>query len=144
MTKKIIALFLVAALLVAALPASVLAEKAEPENTRASSYLSAYSTYLKAGTAGKLRLPFVVQATGMMTQVGIFSIVVRNSDGSIYQTIWGSTANGLLKANGFYHTGVYTLNLISGNSYYCTVKFIAKDASGSDTRSMITSVVTCP
>ena len=142
--KKIIAILLAVTMLMAALPVSVFAAEAEPEETRASDYLNAYSIYLTTGTIGHLKLVYSVQATGMMTSVGVFSITVRNNDGSIHQIIWGSTSNGLLKANSWYNIGSYTLNLTSGNTYYCTVKIIAKDATGGDTRSVITSRVTCP
>jgi len=57
------------------------------------------------GTTGKLTLEFDVTAAGIMTRVGVYSIVVRNNDGTIHSTVWGSTANGLLKANTRCHAG---------------------------------------
>ena len=79
-----------------------------------------------------------------MTKVGVAGIIVRNNDGMIHSIIWGSTSNGLLGTNTWFHIGSYTLNLTSGNTYYCSVIVIAKDANGSDTRTITTQHVTCP
>ena len=142
--KRILALCLVITLLIAALPVCASAEDAEPEDTRSSAYLDMYSAILSTSTTGHLKVTDLVYATDYMSAVGVFSITVRNNDGTIHQIIWGSTANGLLKANAWYHGGTYTLNLVSGNTYYCTVKIIARDANGGDTRTVTTAHVTCP
>lgn len=144
MKKRIIAIGLALALLLAALPTGACAEEAETDETRASNYLNAYTAYLTAGTTGHVRVNFAVYATNYMDIVGVFSITVRNDDGTIHQIIWGSTANGLERANYWCHANTYTLNLVSGNTYYCNVKVIAQDASGSDTRTITTSRITCP
>ena len=145
MRKRIISGLLAVLLLLALVPFSGFAAEEEPEAERSSSYLNSCMAILYAtGTTGKLTLEFDVTATGFMTRVGVYSIVVRNNDGTIHSTVWGSTANGLLKANAWYHAGEYTLNLTSGNTYYCTVIFIARDSTGSDTRKITTSRVVCP
>ena len=80
-----------------------------------------------------------------MNTIGVYKIVVRKSDGTLNRTVWGSTANGLLKANDWRHFGTYTISgLTSGTTYYCTVTVIASDSSGGDTRTITTSLVTCP
>lgn len=145
MNKRVISTFLAFMLLLTIIQFPAFATGDDSNGDRASSYLNMYSAELYAsGTSGKLELEFEVVATGFMDSVGVFGIFVRNNDGTIYRTIWGSTANGLLDTNTWYHAGEYTLNLTSGHTYYCTVIVIARDANGSDTRKIITSQVTCP
>lgn len=145
MNKRLLSVFLAFAMVISFVPFSVFATGDDPGDERSSSYLNMYSAELYAtGTSGKLEVEFEVIATGYMDSVGVFGIFVRNNDGSIHSTIWGSTSNGLLDSNTWFHVGEYTLNLTSGNTYYCTVIFIARDANGSDTRKIITSRVVCP
>ncbi len=145
MTKRFIALFLAVVLVFLLMPFSAFAEEEETGEPRASYYLNMYSASLYSrGVTGKLQLAFEVIATGNMTMVGVFGIIVRNNDGTIHSIIWGSTSNGLVATNTWFHIGSYTLNLTSGNTYYCSVIVIAKDANGSDTRTITTQQVTCP
>lgn len=145
MNKRVISTILVLVMLLTTVPFSAFAAEEESGDDRASSYLNMYSAELySTGTSGKLFVEFVVVATGFMDSVGVFGIIVRNNDGSIHSIVWGSTSNGLLDSNTWYHAGDYTLNLTSGNTYYCTVIVIAGDANGSDTRKIITSRVVCP
>lgn len=145
MKKRMISWLLAVLLLLSLAPISAFAADEEPEDERSSSYLNSYwATLYATGTTGKLTLEFDVIATGIMTSIGVSSIMVRNNDGSLYSTVWGSTANGLLDTNTWMHSGSYTLNLISGHTYYCTVAFVARDASGGDTRKITTSRVVCP
>ena len=147
MIKRTFAVILVISMLFAACPVVPITSASDviPEEINASNYLSSYSaTLYSTGTTGKLKLAYQVYAKNYMTKVGIYSMVVRNSDGSVYQTIWGSVANGLQASNALYHVGTYNLSLISGHSYYCVVTVIAKNSSGSDTRTITTSLVTCP
>lgn len=145
MNKRILSALLAFAMLLSFIPFFAFATEEDSGGDRASSYLNMYGAELYASaTSGKLDLVFEVVATGFMDSVGVFGIFVRNNDGTIHSTIWGSTANGLLDTNTWYHAGVYTLNLTSGNTYYCTVIFIASDANGGDTRKITTSRVVCP
>lgn len=145
MKKRIIAVFLAFLLVVSFVPFSAFAEEKGTDEPRSSSYLDMYSAALYSrGVSGKLQLEFEVFATGNMTKVGVYGIFVRNNDGSIHSVIWGSTSNGLLDTNTWFHAGSYTLNLTSGNTYYCSVIVIAKDGNGSDTRTITTQHMTCP
>lgn len=145
MKKRIIALFLAFVITVSFVSPSVFAHEEELDNINESGYLNMYSASLTSkGDTGKLNLSYVVYATDDMIKVGVWGIFVRNNDGTIHRIIWGTTANGLLAANTWYHLGSYTLNLTSGNTYYCTVFFVAEDANGSDTRRITTQHVTCP
>lgn len=145
MKNRVISTFLAFMLLLTIIHFPALAAEDDSGDDRASSYLSMYGAELyTTSTSGKLDLNFQVVATGTMDSVGVMSIIVRNNNGTIHSTIWGSTANGLLDSNTWLHAGDYTLNLTSGNTYYCTVVVIARDANGSDTRKITTSRVVCP
>ena len=145
MNKRIIALLLAIAIAVSITPFSAFALEKVSNDTKASSYLDMYTASLSSkGISGKLTLAYQVVATHNMVKVGVWGIVVRNNDGTIHQYIHGTTANGLLISNDWYHIGNYTLNLTSGSTYYCTVIVVAEDANGSDTRSITTQQVVCP
>lgn len=145
MNKRILSVLLAVVMLLTIVPFSAIATGDEPGSEKASSYLNMYTAGLNStGASGKLTVTYQVVATRFMDNVGVFGILVRNNDGTIHSTIWGSTANGLLGANTWYHAGEYTLNLTSGNTYYCTIIVIAEDANGSDTRKITTSRVVCP
>ncbi len=143
--KRIVALFLAFTLMVLAVPNTVFAFDEETNDIKASSYLDMYTAALiSKGITGKLTLAYQVFATHDMQKVGVWGIYVRNSNGTIQQFIRGTVANGLLTTNTWYHDGSYTLNLTSGNTYYCTVIVVAEDANGGDTRSITTQQVVCP
>lgn len=145
MNKRVISTLLAIVLLLTFVQFPAFATEENVDSDRASSYLNMYRASLcPSGTSGKLALDFEVVATGYMDSVGVFGIFVRNNDGTIHSTIWGSTANGLLDSNTWMHAGEYTLNLTSGNTYYCTVIVVASDANGGDTRKITTSRVVCP
>lgn len=144
MKKRIVSVLLALAIVVSLVPFSAFANEEEQDN-RASSYLNMYTAALiSKGIAGKLTLAFQVVATDDMDTVGVLEIIVRNNNGTIHSIIWGSTTNGLLDSGTWIHAGSYTLNLTSGNTYYCTVVVIAQDANGGDTRRITTQHVTCP
>jgi hypothetical protein len=145
MSKKLCSIALALVLLVTACPFAASANEVVPDEIDASYYLSMYGAYLySTGTPGKLKLAFQVYATGTMTKVGIYRILLRKSDGTVNQTIWGSTTNGLQAANTWFHTGDYTMTMVSGDTYYCTVTVVAQNSSGGDTRTITTNVITCP
>ena len=145
MKKRVISLILLAFILLPLFSFIVSAEELELEEARGSSYLNMYGAGLhNPSVQGKLDLTFRVVATDYMDTVGVMCIFVRNSNGTIHQIIWGTTSNGLLDSNTWYHAGVYRLSLTSGNTYYCNVIVIAGDANGSDTRTVTTQQVVCP
>ncbi len=146
MIKRIVSICLVAVLILAACPLKVSANENPSDDINASSYLNSYAaTLYSQGETGKLELSYQVYAKNYMTSVGIYKIVVRNANGSVYKTIWGTTTNGLLGSNAWYHCDEYTITgLVSGNQYYCSVTVIAENSSGGDTRTITTSLVTCP
>lgn len=145
MIKRVSTIFLAVVLLLSALPFNTSAANPVEDEIEASNYLTSYAAVLYSdGTTGKLKLWHQVYAKAAMSEVGVYKIVVKKSNGTVVRTIWGSTANGLLAANSVYHSGVYNLSLTSGTTYYCVVTVIAQNSSGADTRTVTTAAVTCP
>lgn len=114
-------------------------------SARASYYFSSYSATLRQGVTGKINLNYtVVSCAGTMNTIGVSRIWVYKSDGTLYKTIYGSTANGLLKSNATAASGTYPITCVSGSTYYCIVKFYASNSSGSDSKTYQTTSITCP
>lgn len=145
MNRKVVSFFL-AVIVLFSMISFVNAETVdEIENIEGSSYLDSYgASLLSPGVTGKLDLVFHVYATHDMEAVGVLGIIVRNNNGTIHQIILGSTANGLLDSGTWFHLGDYRLDLTSGNTYYCSVIIVARDANGSDSRTVTTQHVVCP
>lgn len=109
----------------------------------ASDYISACRASISKGdSSGDVAITFNITAYKTPTSIGASKIVIYKSNGTQVKTITGSTSNGLLWSSG--KNGMYTHSGTSGTSYYAEVTFIAKNASGSDTRTMTTSMVTAP
>lgn len=145
MKQRIVAVMLTFAVIISIVPFAVFADEKDINGEKSSYYLNMYTAalYPKAET-GKVDVAFEVIATDDMDYVGVIEIIVRNNNGTIHNIVWGSTTNGLLDTNTWFHVGSYTLNLTSGNTYYCTVVVLARDANGGDTRRITTNHVVCP
>lgn len=137
MHRRIVSIILIIVILAAMLSLGV--------SARASYYFSSYSATLRQGVTGKINLNYaVVSCAGTMNTIGVSKIWVYKSDGTLYKTINGNTANGLLKSNAVAASGTYPISCVSGTTYYCVVKFYASNSSGSDSRLVQTGSVTCP
>ena len=140
--KRIIAIILVAALLVAAYSADIFATDAEAAGPRSSTYISGYSATLSTGTQkGEVVLTFFISSGRTdLTKIGINNIVVYRENGTKVRSVGGSFENGLLKANARSYTSSYSLILTTGESYYMVITFVAGNASGVETRTFTTNV----
>ena len=143
--KKLLCVILVMLLVASLLSPPAFAEELEPTGVNASDYFISYSVSLQPGTsAGNLKFAFSVTATHTMVRLGIDKIVVWNANGTKYLTRWGTTGNGLIKANSVFHSGTNTISAVSGNSYYCVATVYAKDSAGHESHGVYTATVTCP
>ena len=136
-----------AILLALSLLLSLGALSASAAETRSSSYLSRYSAALSQGKqSGSVKVTYYVRAKILTTTwIGVNRIVVYRSDGSIYKTVTGTTANGLLKNSGVaVLSGSYTMACEPNTTYYARVTLLAADDSGSDTGVIVTNSVTSP
>lgn len=103
--------------------------------TYSSDYLDTYDASLSTGSrSGQLALDFQAYSCGTMKSVGISSITVYTNDGSYVKTINGSTSNGLLASQTFYHAGTYTISVTPGQEYYLRLTFVARDSYSGDSK----------
>lgn len=126
--------------LIIAIALSTVAAAAE---ARASDYITLTNASISA-SSGKVTVTFVIQATGMMTKVGVTSIKIYKSNGTLVKTYsyTNSAYSYFMASDDYYHSGSVTYTGTSGTSYYAEVNFYAADSSGSDTVQSYTSTVT--
>ena len=139
MIKKFISVILVASIicLCFSLPASA--------QMNASEYIAITYAGLGQGTSsGQLRVNYSITGTKTMDTIGVSKIQVYKSNGTLYQTIYGTVGSGLLQQNVITVTDVYTISCVSGQSYYCKVTLYAAKGGGSDSRTITTGTVTAP
>ena len=141
MSKRIISILIIVSMLTAAMPFAVV-----NADSRASNYInSCYASLSSGSSSGELKVTYSVTApVSGITRLGIIAIFVYHPDGSIARIISGSTANGLIRTSGTIARGTYTIDLDPGESYYCNIRFIAENASGSDTPLYTTNTATTP
>lgn len=110
-----------------------------------SAYIMSTSASATQGSStGQIKVHYSITGTTTMTTLGASKIEVYKSNGTLYKTITGSFANGLLKQNGIVASGTYAISCVSGTSYYCRVTLYAGNNSGSDSRTITTVTVTAP
>lgn len=112
---------------------------------RASIYLTYCGATTQAGTrSGTIEITYDVRASVRASTIGVSKIEIYKSNGTRVTTINGSASNGLLLSNEIRHRSSYTYKGVSGTAYYAKVTMTAKDASGSDSKTVTTSTVTAP
>ena len=139
MTKRYIAFILIISIFCMhlSLPASAQMDSSE--------YIAmTYASLSQGNSSGKLIVDYSITGTSKMDTIGVSKIKVYRSNGSWYQTIYGTVGGGLLKQNKVTVTDSYTLSCVSGQSYYCEVTLYAAKGSGSDSRTITTGTVTAP
>ena len=114
--------------------------------TNASDYISSYNAYLDQGDgSGELDISYsVTSAAGIVSQIGVSKIVVYRQNGITYNTIYGTTTNGLMASNTNAKAGTYTILGVPGYSYYCKVTFYVGDGTNGDFRTVTTGTVCAP
>ena len=134
--KPIIAIAMVFAMMV-----STVAFAAE---ARASAYIWSKGGGITATGNGNMRISFTVMATGMMDELGAYSVCIFNEDDveedCIYYTDPG--CSDMMTTDDYSWDGEVYWEGVSGERYYAVITFYAKNSSGDDYRSYITSEVT--
>lgn len=106
--------------------------------------LSNYRSIAYSGPRlGEIEIFYEVAAKGTVATCGVSSIKIYEEDDTYVTTINGTLTNGLL-VSGTSHRGSYFYEGESGVSYYAKVTLYAGNSSTSDTRIIITDVVTAP
>lgn len=110
---------------------------------RASYYISYKGGGITPTGGGNMRIVFSVTATGMMDELGAYSINIYNDDETwedvIYYTDPG--CSDMMTTDDYSWDGEVYWEGVSGESYYAVITFYAKNSSGDDYRSYTTSAV---
>lgn len=124
---------------------SISAFAAEPEEITpyASTYFSSYNAAITSLGGGDIKINVYANGKKTMTQIGATKIVLKESDGSDWTTVKTfnySSYPDLMGYNQKSHVGSVSYDGTSGKKYQAIVTFIAKDASGSDTKTYTASM----
>lgn len=141
--KRIISVILTLTLVLSCVGASALA--VNTPNARASLILNSYAATLEASNTPKeVTFHFEVYTDTYVDSIGVETIKIYRTTGSLVKTITGTTENGLILTNDFMYIDSYSCSLTSGVSYYAEVTIFAKLGSTSDSRTITTATVTAP
>lgn len=92
--------------------------------------------------SGELRISYEINAKRSADEVGVLSIEIYRSTGAYVETIYGTTANGLVRTSALTHMGTYSYtNAESGKFYYAVVTLYATIGSLTDTETITTATV---
>ena len=139
-TKNIHTILILSIILVLCISASTFAF------VEASSYLASYTTTITAEGSSKILITFDVAATGKMTSIGVTQIEVQKKVGNNWVTDTTLTASNypnFLTSNSIGHASSVRITGISGTQYRAVLTFYAADSSGSDSKNLTGSTVTC-
>lgn len=108
--------------------------------------LMGHEVTMKSGNiSGELRISFTVNAKRNADEVGILSIDLYRSTGAYVETIYGTTANGLVRTSTVTHMATYSYTgLESGKYYYADVTVYATIDGVTDSEVITTATVKVP
>ncbi|NCB25339.1 MAG: hypothetical protein EOM62_07695 [Bacteroidia bacterium] len=113
---------------------------------QASDYLDSYGAWSDNGTGSQIEICYDVNGTNYMDIIGVSYLVVQEYNSGSWTTVastFGTTANGLLAADTFSHTGsIIYPGGTSGKQYRARVTVYAELDGGSDSRTVTTNTVT--
>ena len=102
-------------------------------------------TMLPGNEPGELRITYDINAKRSADEVGVLSIEIYRSTGAYVETIYGTTANGLIRTSALLHSGTYSYkNAESGEFYYAVVTLYATIGSLTDSETITTATVEAP
>lgn len=98
---------------------------------------------MKSGNvSGELRISYDICAVSRADELGVLSIEIYRSTGAYVETIYGTTANGLVRTSAVEHVGTYSYtNAESGKFYYAVVTLYATIGSLTDSETITTATV---
>lgn len=122
------------------IPCTAFAATQQTVQPYASSYLSAYNTYICAVGGGDVEIWFEVMGTGIMDEVGTLSIKLYESTDNINWT-WKKTFlhesyDTMLIEDDYWHMDCVTYDGVAGRYYKAYVCIWAGKNGGGDTRYM--------
>lgn len=99
-------------------------------------------TMLPGNISGELRISYTVNAVSRADEVGILSIDLYRSTGAYVETIYGTTANGLVRTDAVTNMATYSYTgLESGKYYYADVTVYATIDGVTDSEVITTATV---
>lgn len=105
----------------------------------ASETLDKYTVGLTATRSKEITVNYSVTASQRADSVGVSSIKIYKSGGTLVTTITGTTGNGLIATSTRNHAGSYSYIGTSGVSYYAEVTVFATIGSVTDSRTVTTA-----
>lgn len=111
---------------------------------RASDYFSSYSVAATSGSEGDVAISISIRPKRTMDSIGATKIVIQEKNGNRWKEVYtktGSNYNGLLDSDSSSFRGSYTYSGTSGKTYRAIVTLYAKDAFGSDSKTVTTNSV---
>ena len=120
-----------------------------PENgdlPQASLYLSSYGVDLIAIGNGEMAVEMEVDATGLMTKVGVLSLYIEQKINGVWQeydTVYGIYHSDFYAYNDYDYLGEYIFSGVAGRQYRVTMTAYARNSTGSDTGIVMSGAVTC-
>lgn len=94
---------------------------------------------------GELRISYDINSKRSADELGVLSIEIYRSTGVYVETIYGTTANGLVRTSAIEHAGTYSYtNAESGKFYYAVVTLYATIGSLTDSETITTATVKAP
>lgn len=123
-----------------------IAASAATNKPMASNYLAQYDAYIVNNGGGSISIWFDVSATGTMDQIGALTIILREYNGTSWNTVRTYSYTDLLYShilatNTFYYMDNVSYSAISGRAYYASVTVWAGKDGGGDSRVVTTSSV---
>lgn len=105
--------------------------------------LMGYEITMKSGNvSGELRISYDVNAVSRADEVGISSIEIYRSTGAYVETIYGTTANGLVRTSAVTNMATYSYTgADSGEFYYAKVTVYATIKGVTDSEIITTATV---
>ena len=112
--------------------------------TRASAYIAVKSGGITPTGNGSMRVFFDLTATGMMDKLGASAIHIYTDDEELAAEIQHTDpgCSNMMTTNNYSYGSSVNWQGVSGERYYAVITFYAKNSSGDDYRSLVTTTVT--
>ena len=109
---------------------------------RASLYFDSYSATVIPEGGGEITIDMSVEAKKIVTELGFKKVVIQEKSGSSWtdvKTLTSTSYSSFIAKNDAVHAASVSYDGTTGKSYRAKVTVYAKDASGSDTKTVTTS-----
>ena len=109
---------------------------------RASDYIRISNIYITAIGGGDIRINFDIRTNGTMNKLGVTTINLYKSDGTLVKTYYSGTYTNMMSSSRSYYSSSIIHIGTEGQRYYAVAYFYASDSYGSDTITKTSASVT--